>query len=285
MNIWKKSRKLSGNTIAEVAVKTGIPEEKLKEIERGERSMPKERVDAYLDVVKSTNKAEVALERAKAKEWFRTANLRELRKEFKYSLVELESKIGISSSGISRMERDRSLVRLDYIMKFYYFYTDELNKNLDNKRKAYTICKPFKNSKRGNQLFDIRKYIKNLDITKEDLMMELNIPKSTLNSWENQTYPNVSYRLLLKKFASDRGLEIDIYNGEYIIDKSNHIDNINTAKEEEALLVEEAIRPMESTMEFKEGRESTEEVLRRQNKLLEDALRAMSILVNERANK
>ena len=128
LNNKSKSKKSS----YELAKKTNIPEEKVKEILNGDREVPSDRVDTLVSAIKEDNKLEKTLNIESIKRWINETDLKALRMSFNYETQgELAKELGVHTSVISRLERKITNQSSDaLLMRYYDFLTDELNKKV-----------------------------------------------------------------------------------------------------------------------------------------------------------
>lgn len=114
-----------------IARDMNIPEEKVKEILKGERELPSDKVDEFINVVNKTKKAKKNFDRNEALIFFNNNDPKELRTKFNYDTQkEVAELLGISQFTISRLEDPKygpSSLSTRILCKLYDFYKDELN--------------------------------------------------------------------------------------------------------------------------------------------------------------
>lgn len=137
--LWNKlnNRNKNRKSNYEISKKTNIPEEKVEEIMNGERQVPSDRVDSFVSAIQENNNLERSINSATAKKWIEETDLKALRREFNYqSQVELAKELNIDTSVICRLENKKiDHVSDNFLIKFYDFYHDELNKKVKRKTK------------------------------------------------------------------------------------------------------------------------------------------------------
>lgn len=108
-----------------------VDEEKIKELENGERSITGETLDEYMKLINTTKK-EKDIQKLELLNWLKSINLKSLREEFGFGRQkDLSKKVGVQQSVISRLERneikDPSFLTL---YKLHKFFTDDFNKKV-----------------------------------------------------------------------------------------------------------------------------------------------------------
>lgn len=127
MSIFKKKIK---NTF-DVAREVGVDESKIKELKEGDRHITGETMDK---VLQSINKSQVErdVEKLNIFEWYKTTDLKALRKEFGYkNAKEVADVLGIYNSSVSRVENKKYNNVNKAIIKLYDFYHDDFNKKVE----------------------------------------------------------------------------------------------------------------------------------------------------------
>ena len=138
--LWSKlnNRNQSRKSNYEISKKTNIPEEKVKEIMNGERDLPTERVDDFVNAIKEDNKVEKEISVATAKKWIEETDLRAARIDFNYTTQgELAKELGVHSSVICRLE-NKILTHVSdgLLIKYYDFLHNELNRKVRKSKKT-----------------------------------------------------------------------------------------------------------------------------------------------------
>lgn len=140
--LWNKlnNRNQKRKSNYEISKKTNIPEEKVKEIMNGEREVPTERVDDFVNAISENNKVEREISVATAKKWINETDLKALRLSFNYATQgELAEELGVHSSVICRLENKiLNHVSDGLLIKYYDFLHNDLNKRVKRKKKAPT---------------------------------------------------------------------------------------------------------------------------------------------------
>ena len=104
MSFWDKKNR-NKKTNYDISKETGIPEEKVKEIMKGEREVPTDRVDTLNKALKSDNKTERSIRILNAKEWLKSTDLTSLRLSWGYvSQKEVAEAAGVAQSSYSLIE-------------------------------------------------------------------------------------------------------------------------------------------------------------------------------------
>lgn len=131
MNFYEKRNKKSAFSKKELASMLNVDEEKIKELENGERSITGETLDEYMKLINTTKK-EKDIQKLELLNWLKSINLKSLREEFGFGRQkDLSKKIGVQQSIICRLERneikDPSFLTL---YKLHKFFTDDFNKKV-----------------------------------------------------------------------------------------------------------------------------------------------------------
>ena len=130
-SLWNKlnNKNKSKKSNYEISKKTNIPEDKVKEIMNGERTIPTDRVDDFVGAIQENNTLERSVNAETAKRWIMETDLKELRKKFNYSSqVELAKELGLDTSTVCRLENKKFSHTSDStLIKYYDFFQDELN--------------------------------------------------------------------------------------------------------------------------------------------------------------
>lgn len=131
MNFYEKRNKKSAFSKKELASMLNVDEEKIKELENGERSITGETLDEYMKLTNTTKKKK-DIQNLELLNWFKSINLKSLREEFGFSRQkDLSVKVGVQQSVICRLERneikDPSFLTL---YKLHKFFTGDFNKKV-----------------------------------------------------------------------------------------------------------------------------------------------------------
>lgn len=134
MNFYEKRNKKSAFSRKELASMLNVDEEKIKELENGERSITGETLDEYMKLINTTKK-EKDIQKLELLNWLKSINLKSLREEFGFGRQkDLSKKVGVQQSIICRLERneikDPSFLTL---YKLHKFFTDDFNKKVKTK--------------------------------------------------------------------------------------------------------------------------------------------------------
>lgn len=129
MNFYEKKNKKSAFSRKELASMLNVDEEKIKELENGERSITGETLDEYMKFIGMTRK-EKTLMTLELMNWLNSVDIKDLREEFGFkSQRELCDVIGINQSVLSEAETGRrkkpSFLTLYKLNKFF---TNDFNK-------------------------------------------------------------------------------------------------------------------------------------------------------------
>lgn len=227
--IWNRLNRKSVSTKSnyEISKRTNIPEEKVKEIMEGEREIPSDRVDDFVNAIKENDKVEKQITMANIRKWIAETDLRELRKKFNYaSQGELASALGVDASVVCRLEGKK----LDHVsdqtlQKYYDFLNDELNVKINKKNDLSS--KILKTKIRGKinvsdvdydkayawyQNFDLKAWLNDNDMSYKDLIIRLGYKPSSislLSSFINRKIDvkTTGKNILLKVYAYINGPE------------------------------------------------------------------------------
>lgn len=128
MNFYEKRNKKSAFSRKELASMLNVDEEKIKELENGERSITGETLAEYMKLINTTKK-EKDIQKLELLNWLKSINLKSLREEFGFGRQkDLSKKVGVQQSIICRLERneikDPSFLTL---YKLHKFFTDDFN--------------------------------------------------------------------------------------------------------------------------------------------------------------
>ena len=131
MNFYEKRNKKSVFSKKELASMLNVDEEKIKELENGERSITGETLDEYMKLINTTKK-EKDIQKLELLNWLKSINLKSVREEFGFGRQkDVSKKVGLQQSIICRLERnaikDPSFLTL---YKLHKFFTDDFNKKV-----------------------------------------------------------------------------------------------------------------------------------------------------------
>ena len=200
MNIWEKMRRKKGLTRVEIAKEMGISEEKVKEVEKNMRTMPKNEIDKYIKSIHNMSNGERELKIAEAKAWYEKADFKTLMKEFGYKTqAELAEVLHCDKSSISTWfakSTGNHKIGTSSLLKLYYFFNDGFNKKISSE----TIETPEKHTKdikdysvdRETALnwwkgFDLKQAIINMPVkNQKDFCRKYNLRQSGVSEWSNR---------------------------------------------------------------------------------------------------
>lgn len=131
MNFYEKKNKKSAFSIKELASLLNVSEEKIKELENGERNISGDTLEEYLKFANmSVN--EKKIKRLELLNWFNYTDLKKLREEFGFkSQRALADEIGIAQSVISCMENGKNdEPAFLTLYKLNKFFTNDFNKKV-----------------------------------------------------------------------------------------------------------------------------------------------------------
>lgn len=248
--LWNKlnSRNKNKKSNYEISKKTNIPEEKVEEIMKGERQVPSDRVDSFVSAIQENNNLERTINSATAKKWIEETDLKALRREFNYqSQVELAKELNIDTSVICRLENKKiDHVSDNFLIKFYDFYHDELNKKVNKKtKKKNNQIKirekdldlkgiSFEDAIKWYETFDLKGYLNENGMSYKNFAIKLGYSPSSTSMVSNLVNHTVDITttgrfIVVKAYAYVNGL---------LKDQNNAVE---PQKEENDKLVEETI--------------------------------------------
>jgi len=128
-SFWGKLMKKNKVNSYEIAAKTNIPEEKVKEIISGERTLPTAKVNEFVTAIHETGKENKKGKRNEALIFFADKDVKDLRLRFNYKTQkDLAKAINVSQFTVSRAETNGiGTLNTSTLLKFYNFFKDELN--------------------------------------------------------------------------------------------------------------------------------------------------------------
>ena len=182
INFYTKKNKKSKLTTKEIAQELNISEEKIKELERGERTLTGKTLDKYLEVVNKTD-VELALENAQLKKWFEETDLKKLREEFGYDKQTALAKVlCVDQAILSRAENKNETTSISTIKTLYNFYQNDFNK----KAKQKTNDNDDKKIMDWYCDFDLKRYMAVNNLTTIDLSNKTGFSPATINRLRNK---------------------------------------------------------------------------------------------------
>jgi DNA-binding Xre family transcriptional regulator len=138
MNIWNKKYNKTNKSVYEISKELNIPEEKIKEVIRGERQVPANDVDRVNGAFVSNSIGITSFERAMMEQFFFDNDIQDLKKKFGYkTLRELSSAMGIGVATMYYFRGDKIKAISDKLLKKAYdFFQNDWNKKVNSKQKA-----------------------------------------------------------------------------------------------------------------------------------------------------
>lgn len=210
--IWNKLKNKNKVTSYDISKDTNIPEEKVKEILTGDRSVPTERVDDITKAIQNnSNKLAKDIKYNNAIKFFEENDFKELIKKFNFkSQKELAQAVHVSTyiTTMASTHRIKELSKIS-VIKLYDFFSDELNIKSPRPRK-----KKVKNNKKRTRT--IYKVIKKEDLREEVLKWYDETDLKSLRLAENLTIKD-----LVEKLGFSRGYDVVYCN----LEKRSQIKN------------------------------------------------------------
>lgn len=142
-NIWQNLKLKSNKSNYEISKELNIPEEKVREIVKGEREVPTKEIDRVHNAFATRNLNKPNdMEYALMKKFFIDNDIMDLKNKFNYpNAKELAEDIGIGVATFFRLRPHKiDLVRRDVVIKAYDFFQNEFNKRAnkpESKKKRY----------------------------------------------------------------------------------------------------------------------------------------------------
>ena len=137
MNIWEKLRRESGKSTYDISKELNIPEDIVKEIEKGDREVPTDKVDEVYNAFKNKSATEItSVERALMEKFFMDNDIQKLKEEFGYKTLEELSEamhIGVSTMYYLRGQKIKAMSD-NLLKKAYDFFQDGFNKKVNRKK-------------------------------------------------------------------------------------------------------------------------------------------------------
>lgn len=134
MNFYEKKNKKSAFSIKELASLLNVSEEKIKELEKGERNISGDTLEEYLKFA-NMSANEKKIKRLELLNWFKNIDLKKLREEFGFKNQRaLATKTGIAQSVISCIESGKNdEPTFLTLYKLNKFLTNDFNKEVKTK--------------------------------------------------------------------------------------------------------------------------------------------------------
>lgn len=138
MNIWAKKFNKTNKSTYELSQELNVPEDKIKEVIKGEREVPINEVDRVNGAFSSNTIGITPFERAMMEQYFLDNDIQILKKKFGYkSLQELSDAMDIGISTIYYFRGDKIKAISDKLLKKAYdFFRNDWNKKINSKQKV-----------------------------------------------------------------------------------------------------------------------------------------------------
>lgn len=137
MNIWERLRRESGKSTYDISKELNIPEDIVKEIEKGDREVPTDKVDEVYNAFKNKSATEItSVERALMEKFFMDNDIQDLKQKFGYKTLEELSEamhIGVSTMYYLRGQKIKAMSD-NLLKKAYDFFQDGFNKKVNRKK-------------------------------------------------------------------------------------------------------------------------------------------------------
>lgn len=135
MNIWSKKYNKTNKSVYEISKELNVPEEKIKEVIKGERQVPKNEVDRVNGAFSSNTIGISSFERAQMEQFFMDNDIQDLKKKFGYkSLEELSNATNIGVATMYYFRGNKIKAISDKLLKKAYdFFQDEWSKKVEKK--------------------------------------------------------------------------------------------------------------------------------------------------------
>ena len=276
-NDFFRKRNKYNKSAYEISKETNIDEEKVEKVLNGELELPTEKVDEFVEVLETDNALEKQIKLQEVKNWYRTANLKMLRKEFGYkSQIELAKILHIDNSTLCRLENKKEgdkYLSDALLMKIYDFYHNPLNKNTNVDIKESINKVKVKKVENKNIDYTIYRWYKETNFAK--LLHNINLKKLAVELGYNEKSSN------LLSYVKDGKYDY-LNNGTIIINKlykyfTEQKDYSKTEEEVEKNSKEE-IEEIDSEMYMSAVRSNA--VLREKIEQLEKQLRRYETLID-----
>ena len=181
MNIWSKKFNKTNKSVYEISKELNVPEEKIKEVIKGEREVPTNEVDRVNGAFSSNSIGISSFERTMMEQFFIDNDIQKLKTNFGYkSLRDLSNAMDIGISTIYYLRGDKIKATSDKLLKKAYdFFQDDWNKKAKIKRQKKQSEKNYyyqmSYSELPNEVID---WYKNVNL--KELLYEENIKVTKL---------------------------------------------------------------------------------------------------------
>lgn len=185
-NVWNKWQKKSKKSAYEISTETGIPEQKVKEIINGERSVPTNLVDNLKKTLEEpTSKVKKTLNKIEIYNFFKKNSMQDLKEKFGFGSVrDIANELRISPSTLYNVWDFDYPTSYSTLKKVYDFFNNELNIQV--------------NRKKTRQSRSVRTTLKKEDLTQEELSWYENTNLRELRG-------NKSPKMLLSELGFNEG--------------------------------------------------------------------------------
>lgn len=142
-NFWKRKYNKSNKSAYDISKEINVPEEKVKEIIKGERQVPTKDIDKVNEAF-SENKFEItSIERALMEQFFKENKIKELRKKFNYSTnQEMANAMNIGVATLYKLNnKEIKHISDKLLVKIYDFFQNDWNTNVRTKKEKTSRAK------------------------------------------------------------------------------------------------------------------------------------------------
>lgn len=138
MNIWTKKYNKNNKSVYEISKELNIPEDKIREVIKGEREVPTNDVDRVNGAFSSNTIGITSFERTVMEQFFFDNDIQDLKKKFGYkTLRELSDAMGIGVATMYYFRGDKIKAISDKLLKKAYdFFQNDWNKKVNSKQKV-----------------------------------------------------------------------------------------------------------------------------------------------------
>jgi len=194
MNFWGKRIK----STKDISKRTGIDEQKIKELKEGKREIGGETMEKVLGAIEKSEKETKIEKQVREKEiydWCINTDIMELIKEFGYSgQTEIAPYIGVNQSFISNLINKKLQGYTNNMGKLYDFFHDDFNKKaktVDNTNIKIDAVQTISGTRKKDDKIvkwfekaDLKKLVAKLGYrNQEDCAKDIGVPTPTFNDW------------------------------------------------------------------------------------------------------
>lgn len=237
ISFWGNMMRKNNINSYEISEKTNIPEEKVKEIANGNRTLPTERVNEFVKAIHETKKENKKGRRNEALIFFADKNIKDLRLRFNYRTQrDLAKALNVSQYTVSRAEQfGVKILSTSVILKFYNFFKDELNVRVSSpkelresnkiikQKEAKTNKSEYKFYKNYFKEHNLRDLLKEKGLKTTDFAELSGISVSTLYKYINGYRKNYTLGLYRKIYNA---LQLEQNKANEIINNNSKENNI-----------------------------------------------------------